>query len=93
MRERTLKVDVPAGISDGQRIRLSGRGHAGEPGGMPGDLYVRVRVREDERWFVRDGDDLICALDVAAPLAALGTIANNATAACRSSSARGAGAI
>lgn len=72
VRERTLKVDVPAGISDGQRIRLSGRGHAGEPGGMPGDLYVRVRVREDER-FVRDGDDLICALDVAAPLAALGT--------------------
>lgn len=72
VRERSLKVDVPAGISDGQRIRLSGRGHAGEPGGMPGDLYVRVRVRQDDR-FVRDGDDLICALDVAAPLAALGT--------------------
>lgn len=72
VRERTLKVDIPAGISDGQRIRLSGRGHAGEPGGMPGDLYVRVRVRDDER-FVRDGDDLVCALDVPAPLAALGT--------------------
>jgi molecular chaperone DnaJ len=71
VRERALKVDVPAGISDGQRVRLSGRGHAGEPGGQPGDLYVRVRVREDER-FIRDGDDLICALDVAAPLAALG---------------------
>lgn len=72
VRDRTLKVDVPAGIADGQRIRLSGRGHAGEPGAMPGDLYVRVRVREDDR-FVRDGDDLISALDVAAPLAALGT--------------------
>ena len=72
VRDRTLNVDVPAGISDGQRIRLAGRGHAGEPGGMPGDLYVRVRVREDAR-FVRDGDDLICALDVPAPLAALGT--------------------
>ena len=72
VRDRTLKVDIPAGISDGQRIRLGGRGHAGEPGGPPGDLYVRVRVRDDDR-FIRDGDDLICALDVAAPLAALGT--------------------
>jgi molecular chaperone DnaJ len=69
--ERTLKVDVPAGIADGQRIRLSGRGHAGEPGGGAGDLYVLVRVLPDER-FVRDGDDLVTALDVPAPLAALG---------------------
>lgn len=69
---RKLGVDVPAGISDGQRIRLSGRGHAGEHGGPPGDLYVLVRVKEDER-FVRDGDDLVTVLDVAAPLAALGT--------------------
>ena len=56
--QRTLAVDVPAGIADGQRIRLTGRGHAGERGGPPGDLYVLVRVREDER-FVRDGDDLV----------------------------------
>ncbi len=68
---RTLEVDVPAGISEGQRIRLSGRGHAGEAGAPAGDLYVVVRVRADER-FVREGDDLITALDVAAPLAALG---------------------
>lgn len=67
----TLEVDVPAGIEDGQRIRLSGRGHAGEHGGPPGDLYVQVRVLGDER-FVRDGDDLISVLDVPAPLAALG---------------------
>jgi molecular chaperone DnaJ len=66
-----LTVDIPAGISDGQRIRLGGRGHAGERGGPPGDLYVLVRVREDDR-FVRDGDDLVTAVDVAAPLAALG---------------------
>ncbi|MBJ7328666.1 MAG: J domain-containing protein [Solirubrobacteraceae bacterium] len=71
VRDRTLKVDVPAGISDGQRIRLGGRGHVGEPGGPPGDLYVRVRVREDDR-FMRDGDDLVAVLDVPAPLAALG---------------------
>jgi molecular chaperone DnaJ len=67
-----VAVDVPAGIADGQRIRVSGRGHAGEQGGPPGDLYVQVRVREDPR-FVRDGDDLVTAVDVAAPRAALGT--------------------
>jgi molecular chaperone DnaJ len=67
-----LSVDVPAGIADGQRIRIAGRGHAGERGGPPGDLYVQVRVREDKR-FVRDGDDLVTVVDVAAPLAALGT--------------------
>jgi molecular chaperone DnaJ len=72
VRRRALRVDVPAGIADGQRIRLAGRGHAGERGGPPGDLYVLVHVDPDER-FVRDGDDLITVLDVAAPLAALGT--------------------
>jgi molecular chaperone DnaJ len=69
--DRTLTVDVPAGIADGQRIRMGGRGHVGEPGAPAGDLYVLVRVRQDER-FVRDGDDLVTVLDVAAPLAALG---------------------
>jgi molecular chaperone DnaJ len=68
----TLAVDVPAGIADGQRIRLAGRGHAGEQGGPPGDLYVLIRVAEDER-FLRDGDDLVTVVDVPAPLAALGT--------------------
>jgi molecular chaperone DnaJ len=71
-RRRTLDVDVPAGIADGQRIRLSGHGHAGERGGPPGDLYVLVGVAEDER-FVRDGNDLVTVVDVPAPLAALGT--------------------
>jgi len=68
---RTLSVDIPAGIADGQRIRLAGRGHEGERGGPAGDLYVQVRVREHER-FVRDGDDLVTVLDLPAPLAALG---------------------
>jgi molecular chaperone DnaJ len=67
-----VSVEIPAGISDGQRIRIGGRGHAGERGGPPGDLYVLVRVREDPR-FVRDGDDLVTVIDVSAPLAALGT--------------------
>jgi molecular chaperone DnaJ len=71
LKPRTLSVDVPAGIADGQRVRLSGRGHAGERGAPPGDLYVLVHVAQDER-FLRDGDDLVCVLDVPAPLAALG---------------------
>ncbi len=68
---QTVSVDIPAGIADGQRIRVSARGHAGERGGPPGDLYVLVRVKEDSR-FVRDGDDLITAIDISGPQAALG---------------------
>jgi molecular chaperone DnaJ len=67
-----VSVDVPAGIDDGQRIRISGRGHAGERGGPSGDLYVQVRIKEDPR-FVRHDDELVTVVDVAAPLAALGT--------------------
>jgi molecular chaperone DnaJ len=68
---RVEQVAVPAGIADGQRIRLAGRGHAGAAGARAGDLYVLVNVREDER-FVRQGQDLVTVLDVVAPLAALG---------------------
>ncbi len=71
-RSTSVTVEIPAGIADGQRIRVGGRGHAGERGGPAGDLYVLVRVREDKR-FVRDGDDLVTVIDVSAPLAALGT--------------------
>ncbi len=67
-----VSIDIPAGIDDGQRVRITGRGHAGERSGPAGDLYVLVNVRQDSR-FVRDGDDLVTAVDVAAPLAALGT--------------------
>ena len=72
VRHQKVEVDVPPGISDGQRIRLAARGHAGERGGPNGDLYVVVRVREDER-FLRDAEDLITVVDVGAPQAALGT--------------------
>jgi molecular chaperone DnaJ len=68
---RELRVEVPAGIAEGQRIRIAGRGHVGDAGAPAGDVYVLVHVREDER-FVRDGDDLVTVLDVPAPLAALG---------------------
>jgi molecular chaperone DnaJ len=70
--EKHVEVDIPPGISDGQRIRLGGRGHAGEAGAPPGDLFVHVRVREDSR-FLRDGNDLVTVVDVPAPRAALGT--------------------
>jgi molecular chaperone DnaJ len=68
---RTLDVDIPAGIADEQRIRITGRGHAGDRGGPAGDLYVLVRVTPDER-FVRDGNDLVTVIDLPAPQAALG---------------------
>ena len=69
--ERTLEVEIPAGIHDGQRIRLSGEGHAGALGGRSGDLYVLVRVRADER-FVREGNDIFSQVDLTVVQAALG---------------------
>ncbi|MGH3075963.1 MAG: DnaJ C-terminal domain-containing protein, partial [Gaiellales bacterium] len=70
--QRRTQVDVPAGIEDGQRLRVSGAGHAGEAGAQPGDLYVEVRVAADER-FERDGTDLISVVSIAATEAMLGT--------------------
>jgi molecular chaperone DnaJ len=69
--QRDLRVEIPPGIHDGQRIRLSGEGHAGELGARAGDLYVQVRVRPDER-FVREGDDLFSTVDLTVTQAALG---------------------
>lgn len=66
-----VEVQVPAGIMDGQRLRLNGRGHAGEPGGPPGDLYVAVSVAEDAR-FQRDGADLVSVLELPFTQAAMG---------------------
>jgi molecular chaperone DnaJ len=70
--ERTLEVEIPPGIHDGQRIRLSGEGHAGLSGARAGDLYVLVRVRRDDR-FVREGDDIFSTVDLTMTDAALGT--------------------
>ena len=66
-----ISIDVPAGIAEGQRIRVTGRGHAGEAGSHSGDLYVNIAIKEHER-FIRDEHDLVTVLDVPAPLAALG---------------------
>jgi molecular chaperone DnaJ len=69
--ERTVSVEIPPGIHDGQRIRLGGEGHAGDLGGRAGDLYVLVRVEPDPR-FVREGNDLISQVDLTITQAALG---------------------
>ena len=71
LEERTLEVEIPPGIHDGQRIRLSGEGHSGVLGGRAGDVYVRVRVRPDER-FVREGDDIFSTVNLTMTQAALG---------------------
>src|ERR671937_496835 len=59
------------GIHDGQRIRLSGEGHAGVLGGRAGDAYVLVRIRPHAR-FVRDGNDIVSTVDLTMIQAALG---------------------
>jgi len=69
--ERTVEVEIPPGIHDGQRIRLAGEGDAASAGGRAGDLYVHVGVRPDHR-FVRDGNDIVSTLDLTMTQAALG---------------------
>jgi molecular chaperone DnaJ len=71
LEERALDVEVPPGIHDGQRIRLSGEGHAGPLGGQSGDLYVLVRIQPHER-LVREGDDVYSTVNLTMTEAALG---------------------
>ena len=70
-RTRKFQVKIPAGVKDGARIRLTGRGEPGPNGGRPGDLYVRVRVRP-HAYFGRSGNDLTLELPVSFSEAALG---------------------
>jgi curved DNA-binding protein len=71
---RGLEVTVPAGVTDGQRIRLAGQGGRGRDGGPPGDLYLIVRIRPDARYRV-EGRDVHTRLPVTPWEAALGTTA------------------
>jgi len=71
LEERSLDVEIPPGIHDGQQIRLSGEGHAGVLGARAGDVYVRVHVRHDPR-FVREGNDVYTTVDLTMTQAALG---------------------
>jgi molecular chaperone DnaJ len=70
-RTRKLAVKVPAGVDNGDRIRLSGEGEAGRNGGPPGDLYVEIHVRE-HAIFERDGEHLSCEVPVSFATAVLG---------------------
>ncbi len=71
--EKVLSVKIPAGVDNGDRIRLAGEGEAGPAGTSPGDLYVEVRVRAHDI-FERDGDDLHCDVPIRISQAALGDI-------------------
>jgi molecular chaperone DnaJ len=83
-RQKTLAVKVPAGVDNGDRIRLAGEGEAGRNGGPAGDLYVEIRVRE-HKIFERDGSHLSCEVPVSFATASLGgaievpTLDGNAT--------------
>ncbi len=69
--EKILSVKIPAGVDNGDRIRLAGEGEAGPAGAAAGDLYVEIRVRE-HAIFQRDGDDLHCEVPIRFSQAALG---------------------
>jgi len=70
-RTRKVKVRIPKGVEERTTLRISGAGEAGERGAPTGDLYVVIRISEDER-FERDGADLITDLTISFPLAVLG---------------------
>lgn len=71
--EKVLSVKIPAGVDNGDRIRLAGEGEAGPAGAPAGDLYVEIRVREHDI-FQRDGDDLHCEVPIRFSQAALGDV-------------------
>ena len=71
VRERTLSVNIPAGVEDGTRIRLAGEGEAGMRGGPAGDLYIFLSIKPHE-FFQRDGADIFCRVPIAMTTAALG---------------------
>ncbi len=66
-----FQVKIPAGIDNGQTIRLSGRGEAGIKGAVAGDLYLRIRVKADDE-FERDGDNILTNVEIPFSLAVLG---------------------
>ena len=69
--ERTLEVKIPAGIRDGQKVRVAGRGQPGHDGGPAGDLLVQIHI-EPHAGFEREGDDLVTRVTISQPTAALG---------------------
>lgn len=72
---RTVNINVPAGVDEGTRIKLTGQGETGPGGGPAGDLYVEIREKPHQT-FTRRGDDLHCTVEVPMTAAALGTVLN-----------------
>ena len=70
-KERTLSVNIPAGVEDGTRIRLAGEGEAGMRSGPAGDLYIFLSIKPDV-FFQRDGSDIFCRVPISMVKAALG---------------------
>lgn len=70
-KDKTLNIDIPAGVDDGMRIRIAGEGEAGVRGGKPGDLYVFVNVK-DHNIFKRDEEDIHCIVPLKVTTAILG---------------------
>lgn len=70
---RSIDIQVPAGVDEGNRIKLAGRGEVGPGGGPPGDLYVEIRIRP-HKVFARQGDDLHARVQVPMTAAAMGTV-------------------
>ena len=71
VKERTLSVNIPAGVEDGTKIRLAGEGEAGMRGGPAGDLYIFLSIKPHE-FFQRDGADIFCRVPISMTTAALG---------------------
>ncbi len=70
--DKTITVNVPSGINDGERLRVSGKGHAGANGGTPGDLYIEFQIK-GHSFFERNGDDIYLDVPITIPEAVLGS--------------------
>src|SRR5207249_1370961 len=71
-RRETIKVHIPAGVDNGSRVRVAGKGRAGRDGGAPGDLYIVTQV-EPHPFFKRIGDNIHCTVPITVTEAALGS--------------------
>ena len=69
--EKKVSISIPGGVDTGSRLRLTGEGEDGDPGGLPGDLYVSIRVQPHD-FFQRDNSDVICQIEISFIQAILG---------------------
>lgn len=69
--KKSLKLNIPAGVDSGMRLRVEGEGDAGDSGGLSGDLYVALQIKK-HKYFEREHDDLLCLADISFARAAIG---------------------